>query len=484
MNAAAPVDLISPVPYNRHLKVMPAVQKGLKIALTACSILSLVPPLRLAGNLATRGIALISSSINGAETWKSDHLIEKIAECSKIALVILGIVAVAVSLPVLSIASIAADLAYNTFELGRAIYHKDLDKALTHMSAIVIDTFALAAIATGFWQLMVVAASLSAAAMLAFGIKVAVQAVENDKPLDTIDAVCNFLQAGVGIASAVMISKIESTNPSNTRRYVFKNPYDKEVQIHTRDGVYIMTVAPGETVEFEYTRYRVYELKIKCLDSAYPDLTIAPEPMEIITDLVQAPIDAEDLNKLPVDSTVCPLLQSPALEEKVNPHLQEIEAFSNPVLGDPIPCAMQAEGAHIQLHFPNSKQKIFHYESLKKQIPSIDLFTKSKENMDEKYCHLNDLIDKVSIDERFEEVLIHYLMTGDLKNMDNLSENKILELFYFANGLMIERLRALTLKSIADRLKRREWKNIDLLREIKRGQELSPLQNLLNYYSF
>lgn len=473
--AGAPASLISPIVYENKRRILPMVQKGLKISLTVASMLSLIPAFRLAGNLATRGIALISSGVNGAETWKKDHLVEKIAQCSKIALVILGIIAVTVSLPMLSVASVAADLAYNIFEVGRAIYHQDPEKAFMHVAAIVIDSFALAGLITGSWKLMVVAASLSAAALIILGIGIAAQAYQDKKPFDTIDAICNFLQAGVGIASAVMISRDLYLSSRSNNSYIIKNPYDKDIDIYTEDGKYITTVKPGKSVEFKYD-YWIYRLKVKCADPSYPDINI-----HHVLHVVRPPtIEVEDFNKVPIDSTVYPMLKPPAENQTANPHLEEIEKFSNPKLGDPLPCASQGDGDDIYVHFFYSPPKVFHKDSLEKQIPSLTNFTRIT-NGNEK-CHLENFFQDE--DKDLEEIVIYFLTHGEIKHLDSLSEEKILQLYYLANRLLIERLMQLTLKSIADRIKSREWKKNHLLREIKQREEVTPLQDLLNFFSF
>lgn len=141
-------------------------QKVLLVATVGCAALSLIPPFRLAGSLALRGIALLSSILNSEETWAKNDTLGSILNYFKVAVVTFGIVALVAASPMLMVASLAADIGFQAIQMARCIYKGEYSKALIHFGVIVIDSLALAGIVTGSWQLMVAAAAVSAVGML------------------------------------------------------------------------------------------------------------------------------------------------------------------------------------------------------------------------------------------------------------------------------------------------------------------------------
>lgn len=143
------------------------VQRGLLVLTTACAVLSLIPPCRLAGSLALRSVALLSSGVNCAEVLQKEDKLSLVTQSSKVALVALGLVGVIAASPVVICASIIANLGLNLFEMGRAMVEGKTERALCQLGAVLIDTFAVGALVTGSWGLMVTAAAVSTVVMLA-----------------------------------------------------------------------------------------------------------------------------------------------------------------------------------------------------------------------------------------------------------------------------------------------------------------------------
>lgn len=192
-------------------------QRGLLIATVACGILSVIPPLRLAGALALRSVAFLTSGVNVAESWQREGVIGRIAQITKVALVAGGLVALAAGTPVLMVASLAADIAYQSFEFGRAICNKDPEQAFCRFGIIVIDALALSAIAVGSWKLMVAAASISAFFMLTIAC-IKFDPSKNLTADAVLEAACCFAWMGLGVASAIKTAPFKDFDTKITSR--------------------------------------------------------------------------------------------------------------------------------------------------------------------------------------------------------------------------------------------------------------------------
>src|ERR1700720_1084001 len=84
--------------WTKKLPEKETIQRGLLVLTVGTSILSLIPPFRLIGSLATRSIALLSSALSCTETEPKSSLLLRIFKCAIIAF---GIAAVALSTPML-----------------------------------------------------------------------------------------------------------------------------------------------------------------------------------------------------------------------------------------------------------------------------------------------------------------------------------------------------------------------------------------------
>lgn len=238
------------IPYQQSSKTTKKFNKGLLIVSTACAILSLIPPLRLAGALALRGTALLSSGVNGMDSWKTEGILGRITQISQVALIILGIIAVATASPVLILASIAADLALQIFEMGRCLNQKEYSKALCHLGIVVIDTLLLAGLIVGSWELMVAALSVQATAMLVFMCAAGAMALENKDNSLLLEATCFAILAGVGVTGALTTAEMRSLTPKNPH-FKFKSDSDQPKIILDKNNRIITILESGESTNFQ-----------------------------------------------------------------------------------------------------------------------------------------------------------------------------------------------------------------------------------------
>ncbi len=256
------------------LPVKETAQRGLLVTATALSILSVIPPFRLAASTAARAIALISLAISCTDDISKTSLLMRIAKC---AIPVLGIAALALTSPIVIVASIAADVGIQTIETLKALYNRDWNKASLHFNILVIDSLALAAVVTGGWQLMVAAAAASSCFMLAIFVKTARNAKSAG---DVVDAVCYAAMAGAGIASAISAYQI-------TRKYKTITQY------------------PVKIASESWTKYTYYRGKIVSQETiVWKEAYEMHTRIEDATCVVKAPLDIVHYPTVPLAGTV------------------------------------------------------------------------------------------------------------------------------------------------------------------------------------
>ncbi|MDE3046211.1 MAG: hypothetical protein KGJ02_06165 [Verrucomicrobiota bacterium] len=193
-------------------------RKGMLVAALACGILAAVPPLRIAGMLAARSVAILSNLVNFGETYQQGWL-SRILNVARVGLVTLGLVAIVTATPVFLVASLGGDIGLQVIEMGRAIEQGNGLKFAIHFCVMLLDILALAAITTGSWQLMLAAACFGTLAMLTL------MGIALNKGMG-FEAVCYLGLAALGLVSAVNIgTSVHQLQPSadkQTRHYIVK----------------------------------------------------------------------------------------------------------------------------------------------------------------------------------------------------------------------------------------------------------------------
>lgn len=236
---------------ERCLAAMPtkrAIKTGLLGLTVATTILSLIPPFRLAGALATRSIAFLSSSLDSVKP-NEKGISAKALNCARTAFIALGIAGLAAASPVLILTSLVADTGIQVIEMGKAIYKKQAGKALVHLSCIVINSLVIGALIVGSWKLMVAAAAVSMVVMGVFAMAIS---IGKDKP--TMSSVFeSFCYLGLSVTSALSLGAvIQETRTVNTNsRFTVENTSKEKVAVFDKNGQNVATVEPGETRQVE-----------------------------------------------------------------------------------------------------------------------------------------------------------------------------------------------------------------------------------------
>src|ERR1700722_3007158 len=76
------------------------IQQGLLILTVACAVLTLLPGLRLAGSIALGGVSFLSSMTNIQDSWPRADQVTRIANCFRMCIAAVGIIALATASPV------------------------------------------------------------------------------------------------------------------------------------------------------------------------------------------------------------------------------------------------------------------------------------------------------------------------------------------------------------------------------------------------
>jgi hypothetical protein len=280
------------------------IQSGLLVLTTVAAIIASIPPLRLAGSLALRSISLLSSGTNIATTWENRKVIGKIASIAKVAVVASGIIALVISSPMLMVASITADTAIQLVQLIEALYLKKYNTAWRHAVVIFLNTFSLAAIITGSWQLMVTAIVITSVAMLVVVmIQSHVAIMSNDRftSSEKISMGCYIILSIVGMVNGATTAKLMDVKCKYSYKIDNKKEYKKPADWfdrHTPERK-IKTFKIEEEESFIYVTDQMRKVRIEGPNGAF---FVEPYHTEAIDVLVQRPLEPHLFPTVPLGS--------------------------------------------------------------------------------------------------------------------------------------------------------------------------------------
>lgn len=225
-------------------------QRVLMVGVAICSILALIPPLRVGAAIAMRGVALLTSLTTFHNVDPKNQFLEIAQNVARCAILAFGIAALATASPLLLIISIAMDTAMQAFLCVKAFYEQDYAVAGLHLAMLTINTLALAGLVTGSWQLMVTAAAVSLAAMIGITTTSITMAcfIHNDDcegiTGSVIDILCNLALTATGCAALAQMIPIDTSY--NRRVIHLKNDTDSDQTYYYPSGKVFDTLKPGE----------------------------------------------------------------------------------------------------------------------------------------------------------------------------------------------------------------------------------------------
>lgn len=273
-------------PIKRSIKVAFFLQKTLLVLTTAAAILCVIPPIRFIGSLILRSLSCLSSTLIVKNSLEHEGRFTTVLKCVKLATAILGLVGLILAQPYLIVGALAADIALQLFDCIRGVFQGNSNKALVHLSCAVLNGLVLAALVTGLWPIVIVAAALSAAFMLAMAFHAGVGR-------HYLDGICHLILMGVGIAGALASAEMKYID---NYHYEYTNNRDDKVQLSDYQG-HKWTLAPGESITLDLPT----QLRIKLpFENYFSDRTV--DPVSVHETIVQQPIPYSDFPTLPVGS--------------------------------------------------------------------------------------------------------------------------------------------------------------------------------------
>lgn len=296
---------IPPMPFEikEKEKVCQIAQRSLLVAATVCSILSIIPPLRLAGSLALRSVALLSSSTTAVTRWSEESVLGKLAKVAKVAGVALGLVALAAALPALMVASIGVDLAVQVVEAAKAAHQGKGAQAFMHLGFAIVDTLALAGIVAGSWQLMVAAISVNIAIMAG---AIVITAVDIKKGEEVIDVICYAALGITGMVGAITSARI--VHVKTNAHFSGKNETNNPITFYDKDDNVVAKVQPGERYDFTLDYNHLSKMQyggsyLEAVSSTTEKVKMLPTEILSETYDFKPPLDPKLFPTLPVGGT-------------------------------------------------------------------------------------------------------------------------------------------------------------------------------------
>ncbi len=225
------------------------------VATTGLAVASLVPGARQVSSLALRSVAFFSSSALCADSWDQLDAVDRILSVAKIGVVALGFVGVVLSRPAVFVAALTSEVGLQVLEVGKAFYERDLEKGLTNLGILAIDSFMLAGVVTSSLTLITTAAALSTVAMMAFAVKSGLNSGKSDDPWRKIDAVCYGILFGTGVVVGKQIARSTLITP-NVATYRVRNRRHLPVEVYDGKGHWLGTLAPGASGVYKVPCYK------------------------------------------------------------------------------------------------------------------------------------------------------------------------------------------------------------------------------------
>ncbi|MBA3958227.1 MAG: hypothetical protein H0X51_07540 [Parachlamydiaceae bacterium] len=225
-------------------------QTGLLVTTTIASVISLIPSLRFVGSVACRSVALLSTTINCTDKDAQESKLARLISIVKVVAVAAGLVALVNATPTLMVKTLTLDTALNVFAGIRAGYQERVIQAVVHLGASVINVFLIKAFLVASWELMAVAAIVSAVFMFCIATSIGCRNETNFSIRQGIDTFCYSVLGFVQLVGAGLFLEYRSHHRT-TSHFRLANETSDKMNTFDRHGKLVKTVMPGETKEFE-----------------------------------------------------------------------------------------------------------------------------------------------------------------------------------------------------------------------------------------
>lgn len=458
-------------------------QRALLAVTLACAILSLIPNLGMAGSIATRSVALLAASAQCFEAWRHEGLRGLALQVIRVVLVILGLTGVITRINPLVVAALATDILLQAAEASRGLASKDVYKALSHFSLILINSFVIAGMLTSSWGFIVAAGTISAVTMFVFAAIAAYRAFVTKDPSHIFDAVCYTMLGGIGIASSAISAELFYKHPTKYY-YTIQNNTTDGMSLWSPEGKFLGEAEAGRTVTIAVNPEDTLNGSVRFVHGGGGPghehfIGTRNYDFEYLT--IKPPMTAQEFPTLPIGgpSIVVGDPQWPTngtTPEKIELN-KRLDAFR------------EASKQPLQpaLFSSSSKPFKFIHEKSKKES-TVNLVTLCQQSEYFKGAkHIEALGDEpnaatLDLDEPIFDLLMRYLKEGNLNTLEKLTEEELTGLYTVADYLMIPHLRDLCTQQIAQRLQEVTWQDTGLLKPYQNSS--TSLNKLLELYNF
>lgn len=143
------------IPSDSQLTVK-KVQSCLAVCMLIAEGLTLDPSLDYAATIATYSITFLSSSLESKQSWAEASTLNKVELVATVTLAAFGVVVAAAASSVLLLASVAAEVGVQAMTVIKCTYEQDYEKVLTSLKMMIINSFRLASLISGYAALWIV----------------------------------------------------------------------------------------------------------------------------------------------------------------------------------------------------------------------------------------------------------------------------------------------------------------------------------------
>lgn len=219
---------------------------ALLIVTVAAAALTLIPHMGMPASLGLRSLALISGGTVVFHNWSQKSNYDRASNLAKLIPIALVLISTVSGLPYMTPIAFGATLLISSGDFIRNCRNEKGAKAAIHALFLIVNAFALAAILSHSWPVLVTASSVGIVAMLATAITVFASAKSKR---EVIDGFCYLALAGVSLGGAIRFAEF---NHLETDRYDFKvtNENNFPIKVYDTHGNVVATLNPYETAHF------------------------------------------------------------------------------------------------------------------------------------------------------------------------------------------------------------------------------------------
>jgi hypothetical protein len=214
-------------------------------ASVVCSFLSVIPSYRYQASMATRSVALIGSLHSMMD---AKNVLSSVAKCARVGCIALGMYAVAVSMPHLVVASLAADVGLRMIEAFVG------DGKFPPLHVIALDLAMIAAITRESLPFMITANVINLFVMVGY-LHYSLEKICSLQG-NEYEILCHLILTALNLVSMFQI--IGKGYRYGHCQFLIQNDKDHELFFRDKNGVIVGSAKPGEQASFTLPSYKTW----------------------------------------------------------------------------------------------------------------------------------------------------------------------------------------------------------------------------------